>query len=947
MNLKKDWLIVEHINAQSLLSSLDEVKLLLTDRNIDVLCVSETWLHANTPDGYVDVHGYTIFRCDNGRGGGVCLYVNSTLNPSLITLGVPGQVGVEDVWVQIQCRKLPSMIIGCVYRHPKALTTSFDYIQQVFKVACLRGKSVFILGDFNDDMLIKGNKMTKIIRDNKLTQIIDKPTRTTSHSATLLDLIITNKPEAILSHEVVPQVVADHDLVSVVVNVRKPKKMPVIKTFHDMKHYDKDTFCLLLLDNVHYMNDVLLTDDVNKQVDIFNYFFSVCLEMCAPIVTKVVKGTPAPWMSGDIREAIKNRDELQKELKVDTNNSELRERYKAAKTYVKTLISTSKTEHYQDRLKDCEGNTSATWKVIGEIIPNQKNKHNTHNFANIKEKVEEFNNFFSNVGESSFKRSQEELRKEETITIDRPHVNTINVNSSFRPKPVDVNTLILIVKDLNATNSIGSDGIALRFLRDALCVIAPFLTCIVNTSLVTGVFPESWKHALVVPLYKNGDLDVVSNYRPISILSIVSKILEKIVARQLSDYLETNKLLSNSQHGFRPKLSTETALTIITDKIYENMDNKEISMLTLCDLSKAFDSVHHKTLLHKCSLLKIDEFWFNNYLHNRSMSARLDNHTSKKTFIDYGVPQGSILGPILFNIYVNDLSANVNGFLVQYADDTQFLHSRTIKNLDQLIEDTEKTLAQCRMFYLNNGLMFNSSKTQCIFIGNRQLLSHIPPNTTVNFNGNVIYPSKYVKNLGVYFDPYMLFDVHINELNKKVMGILMFVSRMSDRLDKKSRIMVIQAIVLSLINYCIRIWGTTNDTLISSVQKLQNFAVRIAIGGVNKYDHISPFYDELHWLRVKQKNVFEVGTAIFKMLRGFYPDWFVSLRTRQDITSSVTRQGHSLHVPRTKTHSGDRHTTILGARLWNALPPSLTQETNINSFKAGLKEILLTEGMFC
>ncbi len=263
----------------------------------------------------------------------------------------------------------------------------------------------------------------------------------------------------------------------------------------------------------------------------------------------------------------------------------------------------------------------------------------------------------------------------------------------------------------------------------------------------------------------------------------------------------------------------------------------------------------------------MDNFWYNDYLTNRTISICIDNHTSKKAVIDYGVPQDSIFGPILFNIYVNVLSDNVNCFLVQYAGDTQFLHSGTIDTLEKLIENSEKPLSQCKMFYLNNGLMFNFAKTQSIFIGNHQLLSRISPNTTVNFDGNVIYPSKHVKNLGVYFDRQMLFDVHINELNKKVMSILMFLCRMSNTLDKKSRIMDIQAIVLNLINYCIRIWGTTNDTLISSVQKLQNFAMRIAIGGVKKFDHISPFYEELQWLRVKQKkNVFEVGTTIFKIL---------------------------------------------------------------------------------
>ncbi len=265
--------------------------------------------------------------------------------------------------------------------------------------------------------------------------------------------------------------------------------------------------------------------------------------------------------------------------------------------------------------------------------------------------------------------------------VDRPHFNT-NSNSAFRPEPVDINTAILTVKELNTTASISSDGKALLFLWDALCVIIPFLTCIVNILVVTDVFSEAWKHALVVPLYKHGDPDCVINYTPLSKLPIVSKILEKIVAKQLSYYSE-NKLLSNSQHGFRPKLSTETALTTITVKLYDNIDNKIISMLTLCDLSKSFDTVNHKALLEKYSLLSIDELWFNDYLlNNRTMSIRIDNHISnKKKNIGYGVPRGSTFGYILFVIYANDLSVHVKGFLVKYADDTHFIHSGTMHNL--------------------------------------------------------------------------------------------------------------------------------------------------------------------------------------------------------------------------------------------------------------------------
>lgn len=137
---------------------------MITDRNIHVLCTSETWLHANTQDDYVEISNYKIFRCDNGRGAGVCIYVHSTLTHSVINLNVPRPAGVEDVWVKMQCRKLPAIIIGCVYRHPKALATSFDYIQDVLRMVCLCDKSVFILSDFNDDMMTTGNKLSKIIK---------------------------------------------------------------------------------------------------------------------------------------------------------------------------------------------------------------------------------------------------------------------------------------------------------------------------------------------------------------------------------------------------------------------------------------------------------------------------------------------------------------------------------------------------------------------------------------------------------------------------------------------------------------------------------------------------------------------------------------------------------------------------------------------------------------
>lgn len=195
---------------------------------------------------------------------------------------------------------------------------------------------------------------------------------------------------------------------------------------------------------------------------------------------------------------------------------------------------------------------------------------------------------------------------------------------------------------------------------------------------------------------------------------------------------------------------------------------------------------------------------------------------------------------------------------MQYADDTQFLHTSTLNNIDELIRITEDTLMKCRQYFLNNGLMLNSAKTQCIFIGSRQILSRIPPNTTININGDTIHPSTCVKNLRVYMDRYLVFDVHISELIKKVNGSLMYINRIGDLFDKQTRVIVVQSLALSLMEYCIRIWGTTNETLITKVQKMQNFAAKVAIGGARKYDHVSPIFIELQWLKIKQKHKFEV-----------------------------------------------------------------------------------------
>lgn len=930
-----------HINARSLLANLLDVKLLIIEQNIDILCVSETWLLPHIPDSHCHIPGYHVFRCDKGHGGGTCVYVKDTLATKVINCDTVRPKGIEDTWVSVQHRKLPSIIVGSVYRHPKAPQETFEYIHEILRNMCLKNKGVYMFGDLNDDLLSRSNKLNAIISLNNLHQMIDKPTRITPQSATLLDILVTNRPDTLLNKDVIPSNIADHDIITATVNISKPKRPPLIKTFRHLGAYSKDTLCDALLTATPALNVIPSTDDVDVQTNTLTSILTDCLDQCAPLVTTVIKKPFAPWISDEIRSAMATRDTLQARLKLDRHNTVLQEQYKHERNRVKSLLRTSEQAYYRDKICDCRGNSAATWKVIKEITPN-KRETNNNNFENESGMAEKFNEFFVNVGERTFQSTQNNLN-DTSQSYSNPQHN-VNLQHFFRPRPVDMNTVILTIKHLKKTNSAGSDGITLRYVQDSLPVTIPYITTIINTSVVTGKFPTIWKQATVIPIFKNGDKNDVKNYRPISLLPILSKILEKIVAKQLSTFLETNNHLSNTQYGFRQKLSTETALTTLTNKLYNNMEVRKISLLTLCDLSKAFDSVNHNILNKKLTKVNVDSFWFQDYLDNRSQKVKINNTMSTTTPTKYGVPQGSILGPILFTIFVNDLAEEIHGCeIIQYADDTQFVHTGTVDALPHLLTAAQTTLSLAKAYFNKNGLLLNDNKTQCIFIGSRPLVKKIPSNTTINFDNTSITPCKHVKNLGVHIDSHMTFDIHVNETHKKVMGILLFLNRVKDKFEAATLKTVVESLALSIVNYCLPVYGTTNNTLMKRVQKLQNFAAKICVGGARRRDHATPFITQMNWLKIERKVVFDVAVAVYKIQNNMYPEWFLQLPTITEVTHSMytTRQHNNLHVPYTNTDCGARSLLVLGPRIWNTLPQHITNANSLYVFRKRLKEHLL------
>ena len=357
------------------------------------------------------------------------------------------------------------------------------------------------------------------------------------------------------------------------------------------------------------------------------------------------------------------------------------------------------------------------------------------------------------------------------------------------------------LSSLNVTKSVGCDGISARFLKEAAEVIASPLTHIINLSLSSGQVPSDFKTARVVPLYKKGDCNYVQNYRPVSVLEVVSKVFERIVHEQLYQYLSSNSVIYKYQSGFRSTFSTNTALTYLGDKIRFNLDKGLYTGVVLLDLQKAFDTVDHHILLSKLRATGADDLavkWFSSYLKERKQFVDVLGTFSSKEGIRCGVPQGSILGPLLFTLYVNDMSTAVNCDLCLYADDSMLLVSG--KNVTQIEKRLEKEMNGISDWLQANRLSLHLGKTESILFGSVRKLK-TASKMKISCNNVEIEAKHSVKYLGVVLDQDMTGKTMGGNVVRKVNSVLKFLYRKSSFLKFRNRKLLCSALLESRFDY--------------------------------------------------------------------------------------------------------------------------------------------------
>ena len=368
----------------------------------------------------------------------------------------------------------------------------------------------------------------------------------------------------------------------------------------------------------------------------------------------------------------------------------------------------------------------------------------------------------------------------------------------------------------------------MQIIKDELPCILPILTDIVNHSLLSSVFPQAWKISEIIPLLKEGDHEVANNNRPISLLPAASKVCERVALNQFTQFMKAKKRLTEHQSGNKAMHSTETMNVMMTDQMLQAMDDKKLSIVVLLDFSKAFDSIDHNKLLSKLKSLGTSSFaldWFRNYLKDRRQYVRIGSEHSTLCGLSHGVPQGSILGPVLFNIYINDLPTLPESCTLEsYVDDSKLFLSFQVKDSLDVATQVNDDLKRVAYWCSQNSLLINPTKTKVLVVGTRQMLQRVPSDFKLVLLGKELAPVPSVKGLGLFVDSTLSFDEHITITVSSCMASLVQINRVKHLLDVKTLENVINALVFSKLFYCCTVWSSTSKKNVKKLQHVQSFA---------------------------------------------------------------------------------------------------------------------------
>ncbi len=920
-------------NIRSINSKIDELKIFIDRLHehhvyFSAICIQEAWLKKGSDVSQLQIDGYKLisqgYSSITTDKGGLLIYLHEKFSHSP-KFKLDNYHNWEGQIIQVKKGEhlAKPVIIGNIYRRPLELNENYkEFIDQftpIIKKLESSNSDIALTGDFNIDLLDINNRQVvseyfDMLTNCSLFPKITIPTRFDKHRATLIDNFFCKLTENTLNTTsgVLVNKFSDHQpyftLIDNSICDHPSSKYITIHKNDDNSINNFKNELQEIIDMNPFDNNPSIDPNINYNQ--LHDMIQGTKEKHMPslkVKFNKHKHKKNKWITKEIILLIQERDNLYKIHKMTDQNSEEYNtqinNLKSMNTNIKKSIRHAKKEYYSNLFNKLKSDIKGTWKIITSILNKTKNKSSFPSFFRdednriITDKVQianKFNSFFSTIGSKLARniknvdnKSFEEYLKKQ-------------INSKFKFHEVDEDSVNKIIDNLAPKTSFGFDGISTKLLKKIKITILKPITLIINQMLNTGVFPDKLKIAKINPIFKKDDETLFTNYRPISLLPVISKIFEKVMYQQVYNYSQEKKLFFNSQYGFRTGHSIDYAAIELIDRIILKMDKMDTPLGIFIDLSKAFDTLDHNILIAKLKYYGFDELalkLMESYLNNRQQYVQIDDVASEYCTVTTGVPQGSVLGPLLFIIYMNDIE-NVSKIFdfVLYADDTSLNTTLEIvireSSAESLQNRINAEIENVNIWLKVNKLSLNIQKTKYMIfhMHNKKI-----PNFQIKIEDTIIERVSDFNFLGITINEHLSWKSHIDKVSNKMSRNIGILNRLKHFLPISTKTTIYNSLVLSHVNFGLVIWGFSCQRIL----KLQKKCVRII--SLSKYNaHTDPIFKELKLLKVTDIYTLQLLKFYYKYKHQQLPNYLLNLpfNYNRDTHQYNTRTRNNLHTGR-------------------------------------------------